>query len=91
MNAEDLVTVPLGVVTETSTMPMVELRGEVTTRLLAVRDVIGAAMPPKVTDVAAAKLAPVSVTVVPPALRPVDTDSDDTTGAGIATLDKSIA
>ena len=72
------VAVPPGVVTVTSTMPLPG--GLVTVTCVLESAVIVPAAPPKLTLVAPARLVPVIVTAVPPAVVPLDGDTPVTAG-----------
>ena len=72
------VAVPPGVVTVTSTMPLPG--GLVTVICVLESAVIVPAAPPKLTLVAPARLVPVIVTAVPPAVVPLDGDTPVTAG-----------
>ena len=69
---------PADVVTVTSTMPLPG--GLVTVTCVLESAVIVPAAPPKLTLVAPARLAPVIVTAVPPAVVPLDGDTPVTAG-----------
>jgi len=73
--------VPADVVTVTSTMPLPG--GLVTVTCVLESAVIVPAAPPKLTLVAPARLAPVIVTAVPPAVVPLDGDTPVTAGGGV--------
>ena len=68
-SAELATLVPAVVVTDTSTVPLPG--GEVATIVVGPLAVIVPAVPPNLTAVAPAKLLPVIVTLVPPALGPL--------------------
>ena len=76
-----VVLVPPAVVTVTSTVP-VEPAGAVAVMLFAVLAVIVADVLPNLTAVAPARLVPVIVTVVPPAVGPAVGVTCVTVGAG---------
>ncbi len=63
------VAVPPGVLTSTETVPT-PWAGAVTVTVVAVLLVMGAFVPPKVTEVAPVRLVPVMTTEVPPAMGP---------------------
>ncbi len=69
-SAVDVVEVPSGVVTVTSIVP-VPPGGDVTVIAVAESVTMAAALAPNFTDVAPARLVPVTVTFVPPAVEPV--------------------
>ncbi len=81
-SADDVVLVPLGVVTVTSTVPAdsAGANAVIWPAPLTVNDVADAV--PNVTAVAFVKLAPLIVTLVPPAVGPADGLTLDTVGGG---------
>ena len=75
------VEVPPGVVTMTSTVPLPG--GLLTAICLPESELIIPATPPKLTMVASARLVPLIVTRVPPAVGPVAGETPVTAGAAI--------
>ena len=76
------VAVPPGVVTVTLTVPAAP-DGLVTVICVPESLAIFPAAPPKLTPVAPARLVPLMVTAVPPAVLPLDGDTPVTAGAGV--------
>jgi hypothetical protein len=84
-SADEVVEVPLGVVTVMSTVPAARA-GDVAVIWLSERTVkLLAAVPPKETALAPVKLLPVMVTTVPPAVVPDVGEMPVTAGAGAVT------
>ena len=83
MSAGDVADVPPGVVTVTSTGPAEEPAGlgtVIEVSLLTVYEAAG--VPPKLTAVAPVNPVPVTVTLVPPSIVPIDGEMPVTVGAG---------
>ena len=81
MNAPLAVAVPPGSVTLTSAAPA-EWAGLVVVIWVSLLVLMGADVPPKVTEVAPVRPVPVIVTGVPPAVDPVPGDTEDMVGGG---------
>lgn len=82
MYAPELVTAPPALVTITLTIPDEPLAGVTTVIDVALElTIVVPAVPPKVTAEVPVRLVPVIVTVVPPAIGPLDGDTDVIVGA----------